>query len=309
MVWITTCLACSLLTAGPPDESALPDGFAAHVAAVPGGRIDWTRGCILVEGLGRARGTTTRHKLLAMRAAELVAARNALALTAGVRIDADGRLGGVRDGSVYVEGVIRGHRTVRSEWRPEARPPEARVTLEVPLWGEDGAASLCWRTRRIKSEYGRVRVALAAPDLTSTRPLVVIDARGLDFAECLFPALVDTQGEVIYDIATLSTTGPSPVAPVRYATCDRSFERLTGAAEPGESQPTRPAEPSAKAQPRGRPDRDLLVVRAERVSGTQQTDLVLSDADARLLSRSPQAVAALRSARVIILVRDTPAAP
>ncbi|MBI4581476.1 MAG: hypothetical protein HY718_17370 [Planctomycetes bacterium] len=299
-------LACvasmSALAQTTQPAANLPDGFRAHVVAVDGGWVDWTRGLVIAEGLGRAKGTGAQQRLMAQRAAEVVAVRNALAAVNDVRIDADGRVAGIRAGSVRVQGVVRGQRVTRSQWSPDAKPPEARATIEVPVWGIAGVATTFWRTRQVQSLYGKThRIELTAAPAPTSDALVVLDARGHVVSECLFPAVVDSQGRMLYDIATLPPPVARDVAVARYLESNLTFEHLRDADSTDSSTGTT-TQPDSSAYTRNVPGRQRIVVKVIDVTGPHHTDLVLAPADADRLAASPEAVAALRQAQVVIVV-------
>lgn len=279
--------------AGAPDNSetltavaapdAAPAGFEHHVVDVPGGRIDWTRGLLWVEGIGRAKGNSPQHKLMAIRAAEMVAARNALAAAAAIRTGGDAYLR-PRGGAGRLHGVIQGHRVVSTEWQPQARPPTARVTLEVPLWGTQGVASAAWRTRGMTAGEARPRVALSTQPADRGESSIVVDARGLAFSECLFPTIVDVDGRIVYDLQTASTATTRLSPAVRYVRSERQVE------------------------PPGRRAIQVTTVRATDVAGPQGSEFIIAAEAADQLSQSPDTAAAMRAARVYILVGPAPEA-
>lgn len=119
-------------------EPASVPAFRSHIVQVEGGWIDWTDGYIYADGVGRARSTSPQQRLMAMRAAELVAARNVVAIASRIPLAADGDFQAGHKVRWHLHGVVGGHRTVRADWLPRARPPQAQVTLQVPLWGADG---------------------------------------------------------------------------------------------------------------------------------------------------------------------------
>ena len=71
---------------GNEAEFVLPAGLSPHVRPVKDGRINWTEGFILAEGKGKGSGRkrADQDRLMAKRAAELVAARNALLIADGI---------------------------------------------------------------------------------------------------------------------------------------------------------------------------------------------------------------------------------
>src|SRR5262249_44921318 len=136
-------------------------GFQAHVLNQKGGGIDWTAGEIIAEGIGKARGKTTADLLGAERAASFVAARNALAIAKGIRIDANGRVGNVRNGQISLEGVVKGQRVAEKTFDKTKSPIECHIKLRVPLWGVTGICTVYSDSqRRVALQRGGRRLAL-----------------------------------------------------------------------------------------------------------------------------------------------------
>lgn len=220
-------LACGPVVADDPDGVwLLPGGFTHHVVAVPGGRVDWAGGTILAEGKGKAASDTRQDRLMAKRAGEVVAARNALAIALGLQVDADGRFADIQGGAIRLRGVIKGKRTVSVEWRPNTTPPECVVTLSVPIWGVKGTASVVYAAQRWKASQHGQRLALTTAEGDVSDEVLVIDARGAGIVPCLFPAVTRTDGAVVYDVGMI-TSSPADAGPaVRYVETDLSYEQL-----------------------------------------------------------------------------------
>lgn len=93
---------------------------------------------IQVEGRGVARGSSGQQRLMAMRAADVVAHRNAIAcaqqnpMTFG---HACPPTAAMRNGGMQSSGRVRGARVIERRWLPDADPPQARVVIEVPVSG------------------------------------------------------------------------------------------------------------------------------------------------------------------------------
>lgn len=283
-------------------EPASVPGFRDHIVQVEGGWIDWTNGYIYADGRGRARSTSPQQRLMAMRTAELVAARNALAIASGIPLGADGNSQAGRGVRWHLHGVVSGHRTVRADWLPRARPPQARVTLQVPLWEADGTGSISHRAQLARRQPTRERlIILSKPDvveavarLNSEKIAVVLDARGLEVVECLFPVVVDTCGRVLYDPTAIPMSASRSMPPVQYVRADTS--------------PAQPGAPVNRAQAANCFPRHDFVVRVRATSGGQGTELIVNAEDAEEIARSPDAVAALQAARVLVAVGPPPEA-
>jgi hypothetical protein len=220
-------LACGPVGADDPDGVwVLPGGFTAHVRAVPGGRVDWAGGTIMAEGLGKAASNTRQDRLMAKRAAEVVAARNALAVAMGLQVDADGRFQDIQGGKIRLRGVVTGKRTVSVEWRPNKMPPECVVTLSVPIWGVKGTASIVYAAQRRKASRRGQRLALPTTDGGISDEILVIDARGVGVVPCLFPAVIRTDRAVIYDVGMITHLPADARPAVRYVETDLTHEQL-----------------------------------------------------------------------------------
>ena len=273
----------------PPDAppNALPFGLRPHRVPVVGGRIDWTDGTIVADGIGRARGRTARDRLMAQRAAELVAARNVVAAVADVRISADGRVEGMQAGDLSIRGILYGQEVLRSEWFPDSNPPYARVTVSVPLNGVLGISPVA------ASDEPATLPDAAAPSL------VILDARGVALAESLFPAVLDEQGRVVWNSA--STSGRT--ARVRYA--EALAEADPGWERPGSmvnlAKTSRPVGSDVRLSSEPSPASRTTRVRVVRAAGPDRTQLVISSKDAAVLARATGAIQ-VRPPQVIVLV-------
>ena len=308
-----------------PEPVVLTGGFADHVEPAAGGRIDWTNGYILGQGVGYGEGRDKQNELLARQAARLAALRNALALAQGIRIDASGTVAGVRDGTVRVRGLIRGHQEVEGHWFPDRDPPQAHVVVRVPLWGVSSLASLFAPAHRARlSRAGAVRRPLVVEQVDVSDFVLVIDARGEGLTSSLFPVVRDTDGGVLYDLNTLPADAVGCVPLARLVESDQSFEKLQAAIEsdaplrfmlvshqppsPPAQAASQPAEPGT--QPTSRPAKEptkrrarrRMVVRAAGASGEEKTEVVLTREDVDRIRRSPEGANALRQAHVVIVV-------
>ncbi len=335
---------CSLLTvccpaiAEGPDDMALPAGCVPHMQSVDGGEIDWGGGYIVAIGRGEARGTSDQDRHMARRAAEVVAARNVLAVACGVRVDADGCLADVQNGEVRLRGVLKGHKTISVDWRPNEQPPVCYVRMRAPLWGAKGAATIisdamCAKARRATAR----RLPLAAASGALEEMIVVIDARGVKVHPCMFPSVLMEDGAILYDVATI-TGRPADLAPtVRYVETKMTFNELRadaqmpirrGHMDSGSSSelifqlcnlstdpavvlygpPTsRPTTMPATTQPADDDDgksrrRKRRVVRALKTPTGQNTQIVLTKEDAESLRQDPKTAAALKNGRVVVVV-------
>lgn len=228
---VAAAAVLAMLTSPVAGQDLIPAGFKAHRRPAPGGRIDWGRGLLIAEGRSKAKGVTPQDRAMAARGAELIAARNAIALANGIPIDAEGRFGNVRDGAVHVRGVLRGHKRVSVDWRPNRNPPECIVRLSVPLWGVKGVASVLYEARRRSATAVAMRYRLIEGDVDVSDEVLVIDARGLGVEPCLFPAVVGPDGNVLYDVGAMARPAGKMTGPVRYVETTLTYEQIRAAIE------------------------------------------------------------------------------
>lgn len=334
MIWRTFLLSAVVLAgngvlavaqARGQQSAPLTGGFADCLEPADGGRVDWTNGFILAEAVGLAEGVDKQQELLAQQAARTLAARNALALARGIRIDADGTVGDVRNGLIRVQGVVRGHEVVESQWLPDADPPQCRLVLRVPLWGATSVASVFAAAQQARCrQAGRERWALIVDRVDVSDFVLVLDARGVGARPCLYPVVSCDGGRTLYDVTTMRPQMAPGAAPVRYVTCEMSFDDLQVMVEdeqsqryslasyqgPGDQARERPAaEPTSRptSQPAERKTskrraKRRMAARITQAGGNQKTQLVLTQQDAERLRRSPEAASALKNAQVIVVV-------
>jgi len=270
--------------AAPSPEAMLKSlgrGYQPCVEAARGGRIDWTRGEIISSGRAKVRGASARAVAMARRAARLIAARNAVLLISGLRVDPDGKFPDIRSGRISVEGVVRDFTQTGFEYDPIART--VTVTLCVPLYGADGVV------RRIGVVTDRRASRWPWPEVRAPaeRPgLIVIDARGTKFAPCLFPRLVARSGGRVFDSADV----PGGMLPAR-AMAVYAVRR-----PPSAKAATRPASaPAARA----------LTIRASVSRGRSNGSLVIDDEQLRKLASHPEARRLMKAGKLVILTSTT----
>jgi len=126
-----TVVAMAFLLAG-----LLP--AAAIAVEEPKGAVDWVGGYVQGIGYGTAKptGNRSRDRMMALRAAEVMAQRALAETIHGVRVDGATR---VRDAvkefllESRVQGVVRGARKVKSEVAWDGDVPSATVELRICL--------------------------------------------------------------------------------------------------------------------------------------------------------------------------------
>lgn len=278
-------------TTQPTSTTALPKGFRPHVTSVQGGRVDWASGHLLVEGIGKSRGTDEQQQQMAERAATVVAARNALALAAGIQINRHGRFSDVRDGTVQIEGLLKGHLAVNVKWDPAAKPPSCTITLSVPLWGIKGLSATVFEEERQRARSSaHMPIADSQGTKTSDDEYLLIDCRGTHIEPCLFPIIINSDGRVLYDASVRRQYHGGILPTVRYV-------ELEGQMSSG-----------ATSRPAIESDDHVHVFKSQVLKRSSKTDIVLGRGDVIRIANNARLSELLRDGQVLVLLDPAAAA-
>jgi len=268
----------------PPSPDAvlkmLGGGHRPCVERRTGGAIDWTRGQILADGEAKVRGASGQAVAMARRAARLVAARNAVLLISGLRVDADGAYPDIRSGQISVEAVLKDCQEAAFEYDPMGRT--VRVTLRVPFYGVRGVVKLtgvaatpqadAWDWPKERQDGG-------------TADIVVVDARKTKFQPVLFPRLETVHGKKVFDAGD-----------------DPEGEQHARALAVYATKMAPPAQPAT--QPDSRPAARLLVLTASTSKGNSNGAAVLGDSELAELAARPEARRCMADGRLVILTSE-----
>lgn len=273
-------------TSQPTRATTVPAGYRPHITSGPGGKIDWANGLLLVEGIGKARGTDEQQQKMAERAATVVAARNALSLAAGVQVNRYGRFSDLRDGTVQIEGMIKGHFAVAVNWDPKATPPTCKITLGVPMWGIKGLSAIVFEEERKRSRSAAHMPIVESDDARiGEGEFIVIDARGTQLRPCMFPIVINADGRVLYDVSVRSQYHGEILQTVRYVEVDPLSAPTPATSKPSQSESS-----------------ELHHFKIQPLSRLSRTDIVLGRGDVRTIARNPKLVSLLRAGRMLVVL-------
>ncbi len=309
----------------PPDVALLPDGVSEFIQQTDRNEtreIDWTHGYIRVEGRGVGKRASAQGKLEADRAAVVVALRNAVALAAGISVDASGSLGGVRDGRVRIEGTIKGFTKLSSTWDPDKK--ECRVVIECPLWGVEGVAEVFVGDQRAKvARGGRERLTLSERRVDVSDFVILIDARDAGVKPCLFPTIVDDAGRIVYDINTMRPNWAGRVPTVRYVTTDLPYEDLRAELESlssrrvllaryqppddGKSVADKPKSKKKKGRRDTKRSRKYQTAKGIKPLNNLKTQIKVTRDAAKAMTKTPEGASALRNGQIVVATRQAAA--
>lgn len=273
---------------------AMGTGFKAAVERIPGGEIDWTRDLVIASGTAKATGADNQAVAMARRGARLLAARNAILLTRGIRVGPGGKFPQIKQGRISVDAVVKGLREL--SWKFDRKAMTVTVTAGVPIYGADGIVRM---TAITFAKHARAfvwpAVAVLAPGAAGARAdVVIIDGRGTGFLPCLAPRITDDSGGTVFSLTQLGTgefqkrgmvVYLCPAEAVKWSPTDVVGPRVLPAAK--------------KAY------RDPVVLRADKSPKNSPGTLVLTSTATKTLMISGDARDLFRSGRVIV-VTDTP---
>ncbi|MDD4890238.1 MAG: hypothetical protein PHU85_09945 [Phycisphaerae bacterium] len=243
------------------------EAYAPVVTRLGHGQFDWTRRVVQVTGQAKADGRSPQQRMMAMRAAEVIAKRNALLVAADVPIDAAGRMGNLPAGRVDVDGVVRGSTPVRNDFDPATRT--ATVTMDVPMSGLQGVVRV--------SPAGRAGAwtwTIHDP-VADACEIILIDARRFAFTPVLAPRLMTAAGQLVFQ-------------PEAKAVGERHAFLYVSYAAVGQPLPC------------GEFRKTIILTPAKADGGA----LVLTDADLAELSRHSDALGLLQVGRAVIVVKE-----
>lgn len=249
------------------------------------GAVNWTAERVTAVGVGFPPAGVTdpaRARVMADRAAYLIAVRNLLEVVKGVRIDATTVVKNYMVESdvvqAQVSGFVKGAQIIH---RRQHLDGSVEVEVSAPLTGIDGVQQFF--QDKVGLGSGRAEEVQDSEGHTS----LVIDARGTGAKPSLFPTITDEQGNVIYSPETVDPGAVVQHGMVRYATVQEKS-------------------PSAEEAPHTLPavvGRKPLRIKGLATGGAVKTTLTISLDDAKKVMQSPGKTAGyLKQARVIILL-------
>ncbi|MCX5830359.1 MAG: hypothetical protein NT140_00440 [Deltaproteobacteria bacterium] len=262
------------------------------------GSINWSAGYIEAVGIGappeRFIGKI-QARPMALRAAELVAKRNLLETTKGVRIDSTTL---VKDFVVesdvinsQVEGIVKGAVVVKQDYMSDG---SVEVTVRMPLLGDFSSAIMPKALE--KKPIAQPQVTPPAPPVQTApqgrsytseprKPSsgavytgMVVDARGMQTRPAMSPKILDENGQEVYGSVIV----------------EREF-----AVQQGMSGYARDL---TSAQGNQRVTNNPLTVKAIRAQGAGKSDIIISNADAAALRSAADNLSFMKKCRVMIVL-------
>ncbi len=293
-----TCLLLALMLmlvsiAGLVARSAGAATGGGVVENVPGGSIDWNRGCITATGnrtsLEKESGGELGRQVL-VTAARVAAQENLLQAAKWVRLDSRMRVSDALSGDSTLLNRLVDLVVAAPVARQESLADgSATVTIELPLNGAFAALVLPDEIEPFSTLHPLAPVAGSATGEAGHPPQakvgtppysgLLLDATSLKANPALVVKVFDERGREVFGPAFVNREDA-----IRAGVCgyDRSPRSATEMARLG----TNP-----------------LTAKGLRAEGDGACDLVISNADAALLRSAPQHLAFFRRCAVVILLR------
>jgi hypothetical protein len=290
--------------------------------------INWAEGYVEAYGVGvpeersRAQDTKTRQAqdyLLAKKAAEVTATRNAIKLLAGVRVSRNK----AADSPSYrqsIEATVKGAEHSEVASGRDTDPPYYIARAMVPLWGVKGLTTSLWAL--YSKSYGAVKHAAAPRTDLEEEYVIIIDARGSECPPHLFPRVVTEKGTVVYDISAVNDEVARNRGMARFVCLDedipheeleKSFKESAlpdswlggttyAAFLVGDDEDEEPEkEDDKKPKKRRRRKKINLIVKGEKAGDKESASVVVSEADAKKMKEADEKTDSMKAGKVIIL--------
>ena len=279
-----TIISLALLFSGVPVVAhAAGEGVGHYTDMVtPNGRADWTTGIVTAKGIGippKNPASALQAKEMARTASWAVALRNLLEAVKGVYVDSTTTVSNYvttnDEVRTRVEGMVKGAKLVKEQEMPDG---SFETTVEMKLTGDLSGVVLPKPSPRTESLPQYKKPVVDGHTISRSYSGLVVDARGTGAHAALAPRILNEQGDEAYSVAYVEQRGVAEQGIVIYV----------------------PDLPSAQANPRV--TSTPLMVKALRASGTNHTDLVVSDADVQTIHGVPAHFKFLKQAKVLVIL-------
>jgi hypothetical protein len=233
---------------------------------LPGGSVDWTAKVVRAKGTGvldPGNPNKAQARLLAERAAVVVAQRNLLEIVKGVRVDSDTKVENfmTRYDVVYshVDGIVKGARQLGPATF-DSLAGTVEVEIEVPLYGSGGVDEAVAPALPAPGAQSDVSASSLSPQVREfLRQFggLALDAGSTGLRPSLYPKIYDDKGNLLLDTKDyLRHTGQYGSYAVQFV--------------------------GALDQILGRPEfaRQPLLLKVKQVTGRLGSDIILGSADA-----------------------------
>lgn len=167
------------------------------------GEIDWGTGMLTATGkavIDKEIKNPAQARLMAERAATVVAQRNLLELIKEVRVTSETVVENMMlESDVIisrVDGVVKGAKPIG---KPKYDEDVVEVTLQVPLYAQNGIGDAITGASAISSLPEELGMTQELQEFINQYSSIVFDTRGTNFKPSLFPKIYDKSGNLVFD--------------------------------------------------------------------------------------------------------------
>ena len=250
--------------------------FSQYLEKTPsGGLVDWTDQLIREVGIGAPNPNLPvgAQRASAIEAAKRVALRNLLERVQGMNITSEVTVQDymVVSDVIYnrVEGAVRNFQVIDTRYKSDG---SVEVEVEVPLSGIFGS---------VLPDYiplGAQPPGYGGEPTSAVYTGLIVDARGLGLRPALAPKIVDQNGMEVYGTGSVTRDYALQIGVVGY---EKDLNR---------------------ARANERVTNNPLVVKAVEVTGTHNTDIVISNQEANMIRASAQNLNYLQQCKVMLIL-------
>ena len=250
------------------------------------GKINWTGGYIEVVGIGAPSQRDIgkpQARPNALRAARIVAYRDLLEATKGIRVDSTTTIQNFTVESdvinAKVEGIVKDAKVVKEEYMSDGT---VEVTVRMPLAGEFASAIIPRVMDRKQGTLPKADSQSPAPSAKAPGGEVytglVVDARGIQARPAMSPRILDESGQEVYGSMNV----------------EREY-----AIQQGMSGYARDL---TAAQSNPRVTNNPVSVKGLKTEGAGRSDIVIANTDAEKIRSSGDNLGFLKKCRVMIVL-------
>ncbi len=289
--------------------------FSSFIEHAPNGKIDWHNGYFYGIGIGYPH-LNYGSKARALRVAQAGALSSILQVASGLRVDDRHTLADMEKEKliIQIKGLVH-YEPWERKFIKKGDHPFFRVVYRAPMTGVEGLTQRLLNQLRTKSSSWQDIPKPGSLDISEEKsaPWLVLDARGLEKQSrvnpALFPKIVTEKGETLYEVKSVDETALMKRGMARYVVSDMSQEelvlcparrplaRLMDLVFPGAAY----AQERQKRKKRGR----YIIKDVQQVQGLMQTNVVISEVDAKSIQKEDASNQILKKCRVIVIVSSS----
>ncbi len=309
-LFISLCLLCLPNITRAEEKPRL----SAYIETFPEGRIDWENGIIYGVGIGYLN-QNQNSKNKALRAAQLIAQQSVLKVAARIRLNDEHSLESLEKdaGGIHLKATMRTSDD-SVVFEPSGNQPHIKVTLKAPITGIDGLTINLLNQLKQTSQRWKSFPKPSARDSFDIQeaPWLLLDGRRLmaqnTLKPALFPKIVSTAGQTIYDLDNVDEKALINHGMARYAVSELTPEQLLSQDNTSANrladffQKLFISEAYAGENKKKRKRRKYIVSEVKQAQGIMKTNLIISENDARKITAEDGSSRILKECRVIILI-------